>query len=68
MTGKALTQKDEPLRAGASVRICDGAWRGRIGFVKSVRNDKFQVRSQRPGANMTDVFWLRAEQLERVGN
>jgi len=66
MTVKALTQKDEPLRAGANVRICDGAWRGRIGFVKSVRGEKFQVRSERPGAKMTDVFWLRAEQLERL--
>jgi hypothetical protein len=66
MTGKALTQKGDPLRTGANVRICDGVWRGRIGFVKSVRNEKFQVRSERPGAKMTDVFWLRAEQLERL--
>jgi hypothetical protein len=55
-----------PICPGANVRICDGAWRGRIGFVKSVRGEKFQVRSERPGAKMTDVFWLRAEQLERL--
>jgi hypothetical protein len=67
MTRKALTQKDEPLRAGASVRVVDGPWRGRVGFVKSQRGEKWQVRSQARNAVMTDVFWLRSDQIERVG-
>jgi len=65
MTGKALTQKCCLPSIGDKVRIVDGSWRGRLGFIKSVgKNGRYQVRSQ--ATKVTDVFWLLPEQIERV--
>jgi hypothetical protein len=66
MSGKALTRKDELSRVGTTVRIVGGVWRGRVGFVKSLRGQAVQVRCANPAGGMTDVFWLRPEQLERL--
>ena len=47
------------------MRIVDGVWRGRFGFIKSVgKSGRYQVRSQ--ASRVTDVFWLWPEQIERV--
>jgi transcription elongation factor len=65
MTEKALIPKSHLPAIGDKVRIVDGSWRGRFGFVKSVgKNGRFQVRSQ--ATKVTDVFWLLPEQIERV--
>ena len=65
MTQKALTRKCYLPSIGDKVRITDGVWRGRFGFIKSVgKNGRYQVRSQ--ATKVTDVFWLLPDQIERV--
>jgi len=67
MDVKALTRKCYLPSIGDKVRIVDGSWRGRLGFVKSVgKNGRYQVRSQ--ATKVTDVFWLLPEQIERVAD